>query len=139
MTDDAYCPLCFVPVTHHERGTYCGNPNCRQQWIRWTPGPALGEMPPQEPREAAQEPPAADPSPGVASTPAAQTRAVLEHLRGGGKLTALDALASYGIGRLAARVYDLREQGHVINKSMVKVQKRDGTWTRVAQYSTGTS
>jgi len=43
----------------------------------------------------------------------AQTDMVLDHLRGG-PITPLDALKLYGCFRLAARVYDLRKDGHDI-------------------------
>ncbi len=39
---------------------------------------------------------------------------VLQHLETGGTLTHLDALRLYGCARLAARIDDLKKQGHII-------------------------
>lgn len=41
-----------------------------------------------------------------------QCEQVLKHLRTRGTLTPIDALNEYGCFRLAARVKDLRDQGH---------------------------
>ena len=41
-----------------------------------------------------------------------QCEQVLQHLRTRGTLTPIDALNEYGCFRLAARVKDLRDQGH---------------------------
>jgi hypothetical protein len=47
-----------------------------------------------------------------------QTQTILEHLRGG-PITPLDALRLYHCFRLAARVYDLRQEGHQIVTNIV--------------------
>ena len=52
-----------------------------------------------------------------------------------GGITALDALRSFGIGRLASRICELREEGYKIERRMVTVIKADGTKTSVARYS----
>lgn len=52
-----------------------------------------------------------------------------------GGITALDALRSFGIGRLASRICELREEGYKIDRRMVTVLKADGTKTSVARYS----
>lgn len=64
-----------------------------------------------------------------------QARQVLEHLRRGHTLTALEALRLYGIGRLAARVRDLREQGYMIEAMTIAVVKANGRAAHVASYS----
>ena len=60
---------------------------------------------------------------------------VLRQLKAGRKITALDAMQEHGVGRLAARIKDLRWQGHDIDSEMVEVTKADGSTARVAQYS----
>lgn len=54
-----------------------------------------------------------------------QNEMVLKHLQSGRPLTPLEALEKYGIFRLGARCFDLRQQGHEIVTTMVtKNQKR---------------
>lgn len=43
-----------------------------------------------------------------------QCNDILAHMKAGNPITAIDALNSYGCFRLAARIKDLREQGHEI-------------------------
>lgn len=43
-----------------------------------------------------------------------QRQAILKHLENGGVLTALDALRLFACNRLAARIGELRQQGHAI-------------------------
>jgi hypothetical protein len=45
---------------------------------------------------------------------------VLKHLRNHGSITQREAAQQYGIYRLAARIYDLRREGHDIEKKMEK-------------------
>ncbi len=49
-----------------------------------------------------------------------QTADVLAHLQSGKSITPIEALNLYGIFRLAAVVYDLREMGHEILTEEVK-------------------
>ncbi len=58
-----------------------------------------------------------------------QTIDILNHLKRK-PITPLEALHSYGCLRLAARVADLRESGHIIETTMVKHNGK-----RFAQYS----
>ena len=44
-----------------------------------------------------------------------QNERILQHLKRGRKITPLDALEKFGCFRLAARISDLRSQGHVIS------------------------
>ena len=63
-----------------------------------------------------------------------QCERLLEHLKLGLPLTAHKALYGYGCQRLAARMWDLRQVGHQIEKRMVEVQTRGGGTARVAEY-----
>jgi len=61
-----------------------------------------------------------------------QNALVLKHLKSGKSLTPLTALSQYGIMRLAARIYDLRQQGHDIRG--VRFKYKD---SRPMRYSMG--
>ncbi len=63
-----------------------------------------------------------------------QCERLLEHLKLGLPLTAHKALYGYGCSRLAARMFDLRQLGHQIDKTMIEVPTRNGGTTRVAEY-----
>jgi len=65
---------------------------------------------------------------------ATQSRMILAHMRNG-SITPLEALRSYGVERLAARIYDLKKAGHTVTREMVVVTKACGKKTRVASYS----
>mgnify|MGYP005626726251 CR=1 FL=1 len=65
-----------------------------------------------------------------------QNDAVLKYLREGGSLTPLKAQRLFGVSRLAARVLDLRKEGHLINSGRRKVRGRNGP-TTVSEYSMG--
>lgn len=43
-----------------------------------------------------------------------QTETILAHLKAGGSITPIDALRDYGCFRLAARIKDLRDEGHPV-------------------------
>lgn len=62
-----------------------------------------------------------------------QSAKILAHLESGKSLTPLQALSLFGCNRLAARVLDLRNDGHPIHSRMITVDTRAGT-ARVAQY-----
>ncbi len=49
-----------------------------------------------------------------------QKALILEHLRSGQSLTALDALNRFGCFRLAARCHELRREGIAVQQEMVK-------------------
>ena len=51
-----------------------------------------------------------------------QCEQILKHLRTKGLLTPIDALNEYGVFRLAARIKDLREQGH----NVVTIRRQNG-------------
>lgn len=48
-----------------------------------------------------------------------QNTQILDHLMRGKGITAMDAMTLYYCFRLAARIYDLKQAGHVINGIMV--------------------
>jgi hypothetical protein len=56
-----------------------------------------------------------------------QERQILEALQAGDVLTPADALRRFGCMRLAARVYDLKRDGHAIVEEKVEVPTRSGT------------
>jgi hypothetical protein len=50
---------------------------------------------------------------------------VLEHLQAGQSITALDSLRLYGVLRLAARIDDLRKDGHNIITQTVRIGNKE--------------
>jgi len=60
---------------------------------------------------------------------------ILNHLATVGPLTSLDAMALHGVARLAARIEELRKEGHDIESEMVKVTDRHGRVCHVARYT----
>ena len=62
---------------------------------------------------------------------------VLGHLQQYGSITQLEALQMYGIGRLAARIHELRYEGVNISKVMIEDLNRYGEVTRYAKYIYG--
>ena len=63
-----------------------------------------------------------------------QRERILEHMKQGLPITAHRALYGYSVARLAARIHDLRQLGHQIEKTMIQVPTRNGGKTRVAEY-----
>ena len=66
-----------------------------------------------------------------------QASTVLAHLKRNGELSSLEALRLYGIGRLAARVNDLRNEGEEIVTERLPVKTRGGRTAMVAIYKLG--
>ena len=60
-----------------------------------------------------------------------QAGRILEHLRAGNRITALEALDAFGCFRLAARIHELRRDGWGIQERTVETQGGK----RVAEYS----
>jgi hypothetical protein len=54
-----------------------------------------------------------------------QNKMVLQHLQTGQSITALDSLRLYGVLRLAARVEELRKDGHTIITQSVRVGNKE--------------
>lgn len=63
-----------------------------------------------------------------------QCARLLDYMRGGGKVTSLDALSDFGIARLASRVTDLRKRGYPVASEWVEVENRYGEKVRVKRY-----
>lgn len=60
--------------------------------------------------------------------------AILEHLRTYPWLTSKEAFNKYGITRLSACIFDLREKGYDIETIMVETTTRFGETSRYARY-----
>jgi len=66
-----------------------------------------------------------------------QTERILRHLTDYGSITSMEAMADYGIMRLASRVNDLRKAGTPIITECVEGVNRYGEKTRYARYRMG--
>jgi hypothetical protein len=66
-----------------------------------------------------------------------QTEQVLRHLQDYGSITPVEAMAEYGIMRLGARIWDLKQQGHVISTERETGVNRYGEKTAYARYRMG--
>jgi hypothetical protein len=64
-------------------------------------------------------------------TKQSQNDMILKHLMGGRSISPLEAMGVFGVYRLAARIFELRESGHEITK----VIKADGRGRTYAEYS----
>lgn len=72
--------------------------------------------------------------------PGSQAAMILDHMRGGRSITALEASRIYGVGRLAAVVFNLKEAGYQVATDMVSVEKAGGRGSaRVASYRLASS
>lgn len=58
-----------------------------------------------------------------------QSERVLTYMRTNGSITTLQAYEDLGITRLSARIYDLRDAGHVISATKKTVPTRTGKAT----------
>lgn len=63
-----------------------------------------------------------------------QNATILFHLQSGRSLTSLEAINLYGITRLGGRIFELKQQGHVIHDEFVTVKNRHGKDARVKRY-----
>lgn len=65
-----------------------------------------------------------------------QNEKILAYMQSHGSITTLDAIIDIGVTRLAARIYDLKKEGHNIEKSTVFVwSKNQRKQVAVASYS----
>jgi len=64
-----------------------------------------------------------------------QNAMILQALKSGNRITALDAFFNYGCLSLAQRIHNLREDGHPITSRFVRVHNGK----RVAEYSLQTT
>lgn len=60
---------------------------------------------------------------------------ILSHLRDKGTITSMEAIREYGITRLGAVIFFLREDGYNIDTDMVSTKNRYGHPVRFAKYS----
>ena len=65
---------------------------------------------------------------------ARQCDLILMHILKYGSITHLEAEKEYGCARLAARIADLRREGHAITSTMVEGKNRRGQPTHYAKY-----
>jgi hypothetical protein len=63
-----------------------------------------------------------------------QNQLILKHLRNEGNITSWDAIQHYGITRLSAVIFNLREMGLPIKTEMKRVQTLRGDISEVAVY-----
>jgi hypothetical protein len=63
-----------------------------------------------------------------------QCEKVLEYMKDFGSITPLEAMQDIGCMRLAARIADLREQGHPIGRRMKTSKNRYGRDVTFAEY-----
>lgn len=66
-----------------------------------------------------------------------QKRMALDYIREFGSITPIDASRDLRIARLSAVVFNLREEGHDIEKVIETSKNRFGNRTRYARYSFG--
>lgn len=64
-----------------------------------------------------------------------QKMRILDFMQKNGSITCLDAIEAFGCMRLPARIKDLKDEGHLINKRMELGTNRFGEPTRYARYS----
>ena len=64
-----------------------------------------------------------------------QSERVLEYMATYGSITPLEALRDLGVFRLAARIHDLRREGHNVVKGTETVHNRFGYQVSIASYS----
>lgn len=63
-----------------------------------------------------------------------QNASILKWMRAGKPITPLVALDQFGCFRLAARIKNLKDDGHAIHSQMITVTNRDGGHSKVAEY-----
>ena len=66
-----------------------------------------------------------------------QKEKVLKHLKAKKKISSMDAFTKYHITRLAAIIFDLRDEGYDIETDMVHKKTKDGEHVHYAVYRMG--
>lgn len=66
-----------------------------------------------------------------------QKSMVVDYMEESGSITPIDAFRDLGITRLSAIVFNLKEEGHDIDKVIETGKNRFGNRTRYARYSFG--
>lgn len=64
-----------------------------------------------------------------------QTEQILDYMKNYDGITPMDALKDIGCMRLAARIADLRRDGHRIKGEKIGVRRRDGSKAHVMRYT----
>lgn len=64
-----------------------------------------------------------------------QKEKVMRHLNNYGSITPLDAFRDYGIMRLAAVIFNLKEDGYDINSEMISSSNRFGEKVSFGKYT----
>lgn len=60
---------------------------------------------------------------------------IYDYMKNHGGITQAEAFLELGVGRLGARIFEMRERGIPIDAQMVQVIKKDGSEAYVAKYS----
>lgn len=60
---------------------------------------------------------------------------IYDYMKSHGGITQAEAFLELGVGRLGARIFEMRERGIPIDAQMVQVIKKDGSEAYVAKYS----
>lgn len=68
---------------------------------------------------------------------ASQKQMVLDYISEFGSITPLDAFNDLGVTRLAAKIFELKKDGHDIRTELEHGKNRFGHATRYARYSFG--
>lgn len=66
-----------------------------------------------------------------------QKKMVLDYIEEFGSITPIDAFRDLGVTRLAAKIFELKKDGHDIEKVIETGKNRLGNRTRYARYSFG--
>lgn len=61
--------------------------------------------------------------------------AIRDYMVAHGGITQAEAFLELGVGRLGARIFEMRERGIPIDAQMIQVIKKDGSEAYVAKYS----
>lgn len=69
------------------------------------------------------------------TTTASQSDRILEWMKSGKSITALEALREFGCFRLAARINDLKNDGHCISSEPFSYTNSFGETKTIAKYS----
>ena len=63
-----------------------------------------------------------------------QCEQVLKHMKEHGSISSIEAFFDYGITRLSARIWELRNNGYEIETDMMKVKSEKGVVKHYARY-----
>lgn len=66
-----------------------------------------------------------------------QNEILIDHMKNKGAITAAEAMRRYGIGRLAARIAEIKEKGVPVVSEMITGKTRLGKKMRYARYTIG--